>query len=366
MRKFGFLAQAALLAACGGNESARSADVGSLDVQVMTAGLNEAAPADLATITVALDGPQDEVATLTRDATTGQFATTFEELLVGDYAVTATGLDAGGQTIYFATAQTVTVRKDQNAQVVIVMNQRDPDAHPVPAPSFQALSVTDVTPEQQTTVDITVTASNATKVWGRHAMSAQNPGLFSATEADKAALANGTATIQWTSPAVPGMAWFVIVVEDDAGNKAEMGVTVWVGPDRGFVTNVEFNFNLAPTASFVTRTINDRDAAYLYVWVTAADTSATVNYAWNVAGSGSTCAAAFHSGAASGTVATGAQSYFRIDVPNAARTAPSCVMTLTLDDGSASSVYAIDLQDRIVGPDAGHEGDYTLTDEFQG
>ena len=361
MKKLCFAAVAALLAACGGNEPTTGSDVGSLNVQVLASAVNEAAPAELDTIVVTLSGPETKGATLTRQ--NGTFSHQFEELLVGTYSVVATGYDVAGQAIFFSTATNVDVVKDTDGSVVVVMNERDPDAEPVLLPKFLSLTVSDLTPEQQVAIDIAVTTERATKMWGKYGNFMA--GTTAVTEAAPVLLTNGAGAMTWTAPSTPGMAWFIVIVQDDAGNTSEMGVTVWVGPDRGFETGIEFNYNLAPTATFKVRQLNDRDAATYYIWVTPTDTT-PIAYAWTAAaGENCTFIDKPTSAPLSGTIVPATETYFKIEVPNAVRVDPTCVLKLTLTDaGSASSIYSLTLQDELVGPDADHEGDVDLTNEF--
>lgn len=358
---------AAVLAACGGSETSAGDDVGSLSLAVLASGSGDLAPEKLVRIDVQLSGPEEVAITTLERGEDGTFSHTFMGLTTGDYTIVAEGLDSDGRRIFLSSAESMTVRKDAEASVIIVLHEVDSSSTKIEAPSFLSLAVSDTMPGQGDTITITGRALNATGVWGYHPEGSPAPGVFSNYRENDAKLDKITGEFQltWTAPNTAGKNSFFVAIGDKLGNESAMIVTVWVGSDHGD-GRLDFSFNRAPTAHVQSVVVNDREAASYRLWMLVNDDEpGSIAYTWY-----SDCASLKSSYAGlSGNVViddpntSAGVLFFEFEVPYSSRTgeADTCGLRLKLSEVdptagvTVESIYTLELNSRLIGPDAGLE-----------
>ena len=327
------------LVACGGEESKKPMRTGLLQVQArsLQSGTGPAQSEVASIVVTATDtADTDHTFELHFDETLNVWEGTSPRLYTGDYIVTAEALGEDGETVLFASEpMTATVQHNQTATIILVLNQQTTGADYTP-PIIRSVFLDRQQVEQDDPIQIRVNVTDGVGPYtlsGRHALSEPFPGTFSGG----GAMEDGMGQMTWTAPFRAGPAWFVLVVTDAEGNVAELGVSVIVGNDYGFL-EASVTFNLAPSLWVNTRTLNDGDAATFYFWVDVEDTDSTgdIAYEWT-----SLCGATWHTegySAPSGTLADGTvDAVFKADLVGSARDAGNCTFVLVGTDAEGAS-----------------------------
>lgn len=301
--------------------------------------------------------PSDEPLVLDED-TDGNYSGSVSYLLVGDYTAVATAYGPGDVVLFQSVPTAFTVEKGLNTSVTLVMHEQSEPGEFV-SPYFVSVVMDRALVEQHESIFIEVVGGGGEgelTLSGRHAQSdvdAGTAGSFHPAEG---------MTIRWHPPQIEGFAWFVLVLTDELGNQAELGVLVYVGPDRGKHTLFCASFNQAPQVNITSRILNDHDASTVYFFVDITDdNSSTVSYNWE-----NDCGFTFSYPAQghppSGTFSLPvADAYFRADIPRG-EVDPNdavCSVTLTVSDapgrtnsvGSAQTVKVIQFDTNLLIPD---------------
>jgi|GEM_PF-1817425 len=362
MKKLWSLLAAAALCACGTADINSSDDLdgaGEDGYGAVQVAFHNLSAADVASVVVYWNGPQGPLAesgefSLTQSG--GQWSGTLEYLRVGVYTAYAIAYDGDGNPIFQSDTQTFQVKKwnanppNPPTGVFFIMNEITEPGEFTP-PYFTSIVMDKVYVEQHEAITIVVQGAGGEgdlTLSGRHAISADpaDVGTFDPAVG---------MTIVWHPPAREGLAWFVLQLTDELGNMAEMGITVYVGPDRGHASFCA-TFNLAPTFTVTTRVLNDGDAATAYFRVNFFDDgTADLHYAWTT-----NCGMTFHAtgySPATGTVAPGTTNvWFKADVPRAS--APdTCTATLAVTDmEGAQRSLTLDLHTELLDPEIDPDG----------
>lgn len=273
------------LVACGNEGTTGEPGTGQIRVQVqgVATGAGPAAgDIDSIVVTAVDEANRSHEIELVNDGS-GNWSGESDRLYTGPYQVSAEAFDAA-DTVIFASKQTeVVVVHDETVTVILVLNQIGaPTEFDMPRITSVVLDRWQV--EQGDPIQVTVGAEGGQGdlvLTGRHALSAQTPGTFD--PADPVDFTGGTATFDWIAPMQAGPAWFVVRVTDVEGNSSELGITVWVGRDYGFL-DVDATFNLAPSLSLTTRVLNETGMATFYFENVVADdpeNTGDVAYAWS-------------------------------------------------------------------------------------
>lgn len=317
MRKFRFawLAIVFLFVACGGENSGkrngfvfRAAGVDAEDIQsiwVKLVPIRGLPDPDNPGQDLPLDSPYGTITTrLIKLQKNDQFWTTeVDYIYAAVYDATAYGYvddlseaefeaDDGASAAYASMTIEFTVQKGLTGSLFFILNEQTETPEPLLMPRFTAIIFDKEIVEQHETLEITLVGISKKPLvhfWGRSgAGSFDYHWIYDPPSGNKGDFPPGqnSAVLTWTPPDEEGFYWFVVAIEDEDGDIAEMGIWATVGRNQGDTQTFGVQaFNLAPIIESQLRILNDHDGTTSYIWLDVSDdrtngTNGFIDYEW--------------------------------------------------------------------------------------
>lgn len=364
----------AAIAACGEGPGAdlELPNTGSLSIQMK--GLEDA-PVGVERVDVRLWDSGDFDVTVSSNS--APWEVVIQDLRFGPYSVMATAFDADEEIIFQSEETSVEVKRGIESMMVVLYQTDTEILSNTPRITSIVFDKAEVRVEEDLEITVNTTGGVGSlnlggKFWtGACTDPSQRGELPTGTAACLSPEADsfgsfGTATgttITWTAPKylpteddslAPSQhgdqAWFVLVIEDGAGNSTELGVDV---PLFNTIENyaVQTSFFMAPVIEASSRVVNDADAAYfvLNYLVTADEGNASDELAYELT---SGCDYTHKGGVtdAAGTIDSGQSLRFYLEVDNDHRNG-DCEFTFKATDAQGlSSTHSQSLSTEFILP----------------
>lgn len=282
-----FIPLLALLACGGGDDEAGDDNHATGNLRLSVHVLGEEADAGVTLVRLELRsrsaGGSNYVVDLLRFGTAGSWAAEARGVRMDVYDAKALAYaDEAGERLLFVSPRAEAVAQRGHTGAVIIL--MDPHVDELPAsgrPRFTALSLDKIFTEPGGQVGIRVQGAGGAGAltlsgWFPPGSPGASRGSFS--EGAPFGLF-GSEYLVWTAPYRTGLRWFGLRLEDEAGNRSELGLTVMVdAPGAHF----PLTWNLSPTIEIKSQVFQDQELTRAHLWLIASDDwEGALRYEWS-------------------------------------------------------------------------------------
>lgn len=275
------------LFACGGDDEAGGEVHATGDLRLSVHVLGEEADTAVGLVRLELRsrsaGGSRYLIDLLRLGDTGSWAAEAHDVRMDVYDAKALAYaDEEGQRLLFVSPRAEAVAQTgHTGAIIFFMHPLADELAESERPRFAALSLDKIFTEPGAPVGIRVQGSGGRgeltlSGWFPPGSPAASRGTFS--EGSPFGLF-GSEYLVWTAPYKTGLRWFGLRLEDEAGNRSELGLTVMVdGPGAQF----PLTWNLSPTIEVKSQVFQDQELTRAHLWLLASDDwEGALQYEWS-------------------------------------------------------------------------------------